>query len=74
MWKEYHKLTIKPVNPDINIIEDPTGDCHRLTSKTNTLTVSHREQPTDGTINFILGTYKKGNPGDTPYIGENGNW
>ena len=38
MEKEYHKLTIKPVNPDINIIEDPTVDCHKLTSKTNNTT------------------------------------
>ena len=63
MEKEYHKLTIKPINPDINVIEDSQGDCHRLTSKTNTLTVSHREQPSQSTINFILGTYKKGDPG-----------
>ena len=45
MEKEYHKLTIKPINPDINVIEDPVDDFHKLTSKTNTLTVSHREQP-----------------------------
>ena len=68
MEKEYHKLTIKPVNPDINVIEYLTGDCHRLTSRTNTLTVSHREQPTEETINFILGTYKKGDQGD-PGVG-----
>jgi hypothetical protein len=74
MEKEYHRLTIRPISNDVNVHEDPADDYNVLTTKTNTLNVTHRSQPSESTINFILGNYKKGDDGNTPYIGENDNW